>query len=285
MYLDSDGKIVSNSSLIPINGRVNTAQGSQIGLILRKADGSPITPADITAINAYWGERYHQFPAGTSNLTTTVAANTGVPRSGNIVLKSKAGATTYAIPINQAGATGNITATPSTIEAGYVHLPVTVALTSFGTWSISQRDPWITPSQYDGPSGTTAVTLKIGDNTSNDARTGTITFYNQFLQQIAVVTVNQAGAPTSISATPTKVTGTKAGGDSVPVICVSSNSWTVASAPSWVFIAPTSGSAGSGIVGVGFDQPNSTGGARTGQIRIENTTTHEIAICLITQEG
>lgn len=41
--------------------------------------------------------------AGTSNLTATVAANTGDARSGNIVLKSKAGAATYTIPITQAG--------------------------------------------------------------------------------------------------------------------------------------------------------------------------------------
>lgn len=377
VYLDSDGKIVSNSSLIPINGRVNTAQGAQIGLILRKADGSPITPADITAINAYWGKRYHQFPAGTSNLTATVAANTGEARTGNIVLKSLAGSTTYTIPINQqkasislspanirvgkaavtaklitvitantgweivpgwvpswmdinpvtgnagtrdvfaniqantgaqrtanitfrskvntsvmakltvkqAGATGDISVDTPTLNVDYLTHPVTVGVTSFGDWSASDRDLWITPTVWDGPSGTTAVTLKIDDNTSNDARTGTIKFYDHIAQQFATVTVNQAGAPTSISATPTKVTGTKAGGDSAPVICVSSNSWTVASAPSWVFVAPTSGSSGSRVIGVGFDQPNNTGGARTGQIRIENTTTHEIAICLIIQEG
>lgn len=376
VYLDSDGKIVSNSSLIPINGRVNTAQGAQIGLILRKADGSPITPADITAINAYWGKRYHQFPAGTSNLIATVAANPGEARSGNIVLKSLAGSTTYNITVTQqkasislspssvlissdaataklttvitantswtidagypswitptyvssggagthnmyfniqantgagrtalitlrsavntnvtqvltvyqAGVTGNITATPSTIAAGYVHLPVTVALTSLGTWSISQRDPWITPSQYDGPNGTTNVTLMIADNTTNDPRTGTITFYNQMTQQIAVVTVNQTGAPTSIRIEPSKVTAPKTSGTVKHVACGSTNGWAMTEKPSWVAASPNNDAAGIVPIGITYTA-NSTGTKRSGYLKVTENVTGEIAICIIEQEG
>lgn len=223
--------------------------------------------------------------AGTTPLVITVAANTGEARTGNIVLKSKAGSTTYNIAVTQAGISGNISVDTSTFNVDYVTLPVTVDVTSLGAWSVSQRDTWITPSVTTGPNGTTAVTLTIANNASTAARNGAITFRNDQTKDIAVVTVNQDGALTSISVTPTKVTGPKAGADSAPVICVSSNSWTVSSAPSWVFIAPTSGSAGSSIVGVGFDTPNNTGAKRTGQLIIKNTVTNEIAICLITQEG
>lgn len=284
VYLDSDGKIVSNSSLIPINGRVNTAQGSQIGLIFRRVDGTSITPDDITTLNAYWGKRYHQFPAGTSNLTATVAANTGEPRLGNIVLKSKAGAATYTIPIRQACASGNITATPSTIAAGYVHIPVTVALTSFGTWSISQRDPWITPSQYDGPIGTTNVTLTIGANTTTDPRTGTITFYDQVVQQIAVVTVNQDGKPSSINIGPTKVTAPKTSGTVRQVICGSTNGWTMLEKPSWVVVAPNNDAGGVVPVSITYTA-NRTGTKRNGYLKLQETVTGEIAICIIEQKG
>ena len=289
----SDLKII-NAQTIATGANVSTTvytysgTGAFVSIRLLKAPSTPITPDDATAaqIGVSDNSIYTQLgKAGTQYIYGTIAPNTGGPRSGNIVLKSKAGATTYTLPINQAGATGNITATPSTIEAGYVHSPVTVALTSFGTWSISQRDPWITPSQYDGPNGATNVTLKIADNTTNNARTGTITFYDQFLQQIAVVTVNQAGAPTSISSTPSRISGSKAGGESAPVTCISDNSWIVSSAPNWVFIAPTSGSAGSNIVGVGFDQPNNTGAKRSEYLKIRDTTTNEIAICIIEQEG
>lgn len=275
-----------DANLVMVSATANTVTGAGVTLSvpaaqycvirLRKDPTATITPAEATA--AQIGVSVNRFNgnAGTSNLTATVAANTGEARTGNIVLKSLAGSTTYTIPIIQAG---------TTFSVDYVTLPVTVDVTSVGNWTQTERDAWITPNNYVGPNGTTPVTLTIADNTSNDARTGTIKFRDDLTGEITTVTVNQAGAPTSISVTPTKVTGPKAGADSVPVICVSSNSWTVASAPSWVFIAPTSGSSGSSVVGVGFNQPNNTGAKRSGQLRIENMTTHEIAICLIEQEG
>lgn len=377
VYLDNEGKIVSNSSLIPIDGRVNTAQGSQIGLIFRKTDGTEITPADITTLNVYWGKRYHQFPAGASNLTATVAANTGEARTGNIVLKSLAGTATYTIPITQqkasislnpssvlvgnaaatgklttvitantnweivpgyaswitptyvssggagtnnmyfniqantgaqrttnitfrskvntsvtavlsvtqAGALGNISTSPIMLNVDYLTHPVTVNVTSFGAWSVSQRDVWITPDVSTGANGATTVTLTIADNTGNAARTGTITFYNDLTGNIAVVTVNQGGAPTSISITPSYVSGPKAGGNYiVPAVATSENDWTMSSAPSWVSVTPTSGEAGQTAIGVKYGMAN-PGAARAGVLRIKNTVTNEIAICLIIQEG
>ena len=222
--------------------------------------------------------------AGTSNLTVTVAANTGEARTGNIVLKSLAGSATYTIPIRQAGATNNITATPSTIAAGYIHIPVTVAVTSFGTWTISQRDPWITPSQYSGPNGTINVTLTIGGNTTTDARTGTITFYDQDTQQIAVVTVNQGGKPTNINIDPTKVTAPKTSGTFRQVICGSTHGWAVTEKPSWVAVAPNNDTGGLVPIGITYTA-NSTGTKRSGYLKVTEIVTGEIAICIIEQEG
>ena len=285
--LDGDGNGITATGAIQTGGGVTllVPAGQYFLLRLVKSPQANIVPSDATA--AQIGVSVNRFNgnAGTSNLTATVAANTGEPRTGNIVLKSLAGSATYSIAVRQAGNSGNISVDTPTFNVDYVTHPVTVDVTSFGSWVVSQRDTWITRSIARGPNGTTPVTLTIADNTSDAARTGTITFYNDLTGNTAVVTINQGGAPTSISATPTKVTGPKAGADSVPVICVSSNSWTVASAPSWVFVAPTSGSSGSSVIGVGFDQPNNTGVARTGLLRIENTVTNEIAICLITQEG
>lgn len=223
--------------------------------------------------------------AGTAQLTATVAANTGEARTGNIVLKSLAGSTTYSVAVTQAGVSGNISTSPSTFNVDYLTPPVTVDVTAVGSWSASDRDPWITPTVLDGPSGTAAVTLKIGDNTeSTTARTGTVRFYDHIAQQYATVTVNQGGAPTSIGLFPFRISGSKAGGEVVAVTYVSGNNWTMRSAPSWVAVSPTSGTAGSGPINVTFNTPN-PGAARTGQLRIENTVTNEIAICLITQEG
>ena len=225
--------------------------------------------------------------AGTSNLTATVTANTGEPRTGNIVLKSKAGSTTYTIPIMQAGATGNISVDTPTFNVDYLTHPIAVNLTSFGNWSAPEHDTWITPSVTTGSNGTTAITLTIGDNlpAGASARTGTITFYNDLTGNIVVVTVNQTGAPASIKILPSRVSGPKAGGNQiVPAVATSANSWIMGSAPSWVSISPTSGGSRQTALAIKYDTAN-PGAARTGQLRIENTTTHEIAICLITQEG
>lgn len=223
--------------------------------------------------------------AGTAPLAITVAANTGEPRSGNIVLKSLAGSTTYTIAVTQVRVSGNISASPSTFNVDYLTHPVTVDVTSVGDWSISRRDPWITPSRYDGPNGTTTVALNITDNaSSNAARTGTITFYNQVTTQAVAVTVNQAGAPSSTGLFPFRISGSKAGGEVRSVIYQSVDSWTLVDAPSWVSASPTSGASGRGSISVTFNKAN-PGAARTGRLRIKNTVTNETAICLITQEG
>lgn len=225
--------------------------------------------------------------AGASPLAITVSANTGEARTGNIVLKSKAGSTTYTIPVTQQKA--SISLSPSDVrvgnayEGGY-HLTEVTANTD---WEIvpGSIPSWVDINPVTGNAGTRHIFANIQANTGAQ-RTANITFRSKVNTSVtAILFVMQADVPASISVTPIKVTGPKAGADSAPVICVSSDSWTVVSAPSWVFIAPTSGSAGSSVVGVGFDQPNNTGAKRSGYLRLENTTTHEIAICLIEQEG
>lgn len=285
---DANMTYIAGKSLISGDNQSTTVNigGAAYAIFrVRKEPLADITPSDATAAQIGVSVNRLNGNAGTSNLTATVASNTGGPRTGNIVLKSKAGSTTYNVAVTQAGVSGNISVDTSMFDVDYLTHPVTVDVTSVGTWSISQRDPWITPSQYDGPNGTTTVTLKIADrDNSNDPRTGTITFYNQMTTHAVAVTVNQDGAPTSIGLAPFRISGSKAGGEVRSVAYQSVDSWTLVDAPSWVSVSPTSGTAGSGIIKVTFNTAN-PGAARTGQLRIKNTVTNEIAICLITQEG
>lgn len=286
-YLNSAGTGAASSVWINTGvGRRNLEAYPGFLLLLHFTNGSPITPNEVSHINMRCGKRYHQFPAGASNLTAMVSANTGEARTGNIVLKSLAGSATYSVAVTQAGVSGNISASPSTFNVDYVTLPVTVNVTSVGAWSVSQRDAWITPSASEGAPGETTVTLTIADNTSgNGARTGTITFYNDQTEEIAVVTVNQDGTPTSIGLSPFRISGSKAGGEVRSVSYQSADSWTLVDAPSWVSVSPTSGASGSGLIKVTFNTANNTGAKRGGYLRLENVTTNDIAICTIEQEG
>lgn len=291
MYaFDSNMKYIAGDNLISGANQTKTINisGAVYAIFrLQKEPLSNITPSDATAaqIGVSDNSIYTRIgEAGTQYVYGTIASNTGVPRSGNIVLKSKAGAATYTIPITQAGVTGNITATPSTIAAGYVHIPPTVAVTPFGNWYVSARDTWITPSQLTGPNSATNVTLTIGDNTTNDPRTGTITFSNELTGLTAVVTVNQEGAPTSIAIEPTKVTAPKTSGTVKQVICRSTNGWTILEKPSWVAVSPNNDAGGLIPVSITYTA-NSTGTKRSGYLKATENVTGEIAICIIEQEG
>lgn len=226
--------------------------------------------------------------AGTQNIFANIQANTGAKRTAYLTFRSKVNTSVTAIlSVYQAGATGNISVDTPTFNVDYLTHPVTVNLTTFGNWSAQERDPWITPSVLVGWAGTNTVTLTIGDNlpAGTSARTGTIRFYDHIAREFVTVTVNQGGAPTSIKILPSRVSGPKAGGNKiVPVAATSENNWIMDSAPSWVSVTPTLGGSGQTALGIKYDTAN-PGAARTGQLRIENTTTHEIAICLITQEG
>lgn len=282
--------VITGSSGFTASGEgvaITIPTGQYSYVVLSKNPVSDMTPADATAAQIGVFSRFVG-NAGTTPLTATIAANTGEPRTGNIVLKSLVGSTTYTIPIRQAGATGNITVDTPTFNVDYLTHPVTVNVTSFGNWTQIERDEWITSNNYVGPNGTTAVTLTIGDNlpAGASARTGTIKFQNDLTGEIATVTVNQGGAPTSIKILPIRISGPKAGGNHIVTAAVTSgNAWVMGSAPSWVSISPTSGAARQTVIAVKYDTANNTGAKRSGQLRLENTTTHEIAICLIEQEG
>lgn len=282
MKLIAADKTISGASQTK---NVNVPGAEYASFRVRKDPTSDTVPSDATTAQIGVSVNRLSGNAGTSNLTVAVSANTGEIRTGNIVLKSLAGSATYSVAVTQARVSGNISVDTPTFNVDYLTHPVTVDVTSVGAWSVSQHDTWITPDAIEGVPGETTVTLTIADNASgNGARTGTITFRNDQTKEIAVVTINQDGAPTSIGLTPFRISGSKAGGGLRPVVYQSVDSWTLVDAPSWVSVSPTSGASGSGLIKVTFNTAN-PGATRTGQLRIENTVTSENAVCLITQEG
>lgn len=196
IYLDENGIINSTNGWFKSKGRSNAGAVSQVGLLLRKEDNSDITPADITTLNAYWGKRYHQFPVGSSNLTAMVAANTGEARTGNIVLKSKAGSTTYTIPINQAGETTSIGLTPTGISGSKAGGEVkTVTYTSDNSWTMEDKPSWVVMSVSPalGTPGTGTITVGFDTPNPGAARTGQLIIKNTVTNEIAICLITQEG--------------------------------------------------------------------------------------------
>lgn len=222
--------------------------------------------------------------AGTSNLTATVAANTGEVRTGNIVLKSKAGAATYTLPITQAGATGNITATPSSFDVGYVTLPVATTVLSYGDWFIDYIPAEVTASVQRGGGGNTNVTFTVAGNTTNSLRTLAITLKNVLTSNLFYIVIRQDGKPATIAIEPAKVSAPKTSGTVKYVACGSTNGWTMLEKPSWVAVSPNNEVAGFVQVDITYTA-NNTGTKRSGYLKLQENVTGEIAICIIEQEG
>lgn len=222
--------------------------------------------------------------AGTSNLTATVAANTGNVRSDIIVLKSKAGSTTYNIVVAQAGATGSMSAAPSSFDVGYVALPVTTTVISDGDWFIDDIPAEVTASVQGGGAGSTNVTFTVADNTTDSPRTLVITLQNVLTSDLLSIVIRQDGKPTSITIEPTRVTAPKTSGTVKQVACGSLNGWAMIEKPSWVAVAPNNAAAGILPVNITYTA-NSTGTKRSGYLKIQDAVTGEIAICIIEQEG
>lgn len=291
MYVfDANMTLISGSNLISGANQTKTINisGAVYAIFgLQREPLSNITPSDATAaqIGVSDNSIYTRIgEAGTQYVYGTIAPNTGKARTGNIVLKSKAGATTYTISIRQAGVTDNITATPSTFDVGYVTLPVTATVKSFGDWFIDDIPAEVTASAQAGEDGDTNVTFTVANNTTNSLRTLVIALQNVLTRDLLSIVIRQDGKPTSINIDPTKVTESKTSGTVRQVICGSINGWTMLEKPSWVAVSPNNDAEGLVLVRITYTA-NSTGTKRSGYLKLQENVTGEIAICIIEQEG
>lgn len=143
----------------------------------------------------------------------------------------------------------------------------------------------VSVNRFNGNAGTSNLTATVSANTGG-ARMGNIVLKSKAGSNTYSIPINQIGETTSIGLTPTSISGGKAGGEIKTVTYTSDNSWTIEDKPGWVVlsVSPAIGTPGTGTITVGFDTPN-PGAERTGQLIVKNTTTHEIAICIIEQEG
>jgi hypothetical protein len=208
--------------------------------------------------------------SGAGTVSATVAPNTGVARSGAIVVGNAD------LSISQIAAPGP----PPPPSCGVSLQPVSVSIPAAGggssvavtvnagcTWTAASQAPWITVTPPATGTGSGSKAFTVAANTSTSARSGTITIGG------ATLTVNQAAAPCappSISPMSQSLGGAGGAGTPVAVTAGTGCAWTSTSNATWLTI--TSGASGTGNGTVRFSVATNTSTGRTGTLTIAGQT-------------
>lgn len=227
--------------------------------------------------------------AGDTQITATVAANTGDVRSADIVLTSLVGGETYNLPVTQLAASGNISVAPVSTRIPYLPVgEVNALVNSEGDWVIDNCPDGVTPSILSGGPGKTSITFTVADNAAAamPARAFTVSFKNTVTGELATFVINQDAPPTSIRIIPYRLYSPQAGGSSAVCRVNSTDAWEVYHSPNWVEPVQTGGPSGDKqILNLNFTVANTSGTDRVGIFIIKNTVTGEFANCIIKQAG
>ena len=193
---------------------------------------------------------------GSSSATFTVALNTGTVRTGTVTVAG------VAIPIVQTGGPScTVTLQPTSTSVAATGGPGTVSVNAGCAWTASSGVPWITLTTPASGSGNGNVGFTVAANTSPAGRVGSVTVGS------ATLTVNQAGAPCTVSINPTSRSVTATGGNvNVGVSAAPGCPWTATSHA--LFVTITAGASGTGNGTVTLSVAQNTGIARTGTATI-----------------
>ena len=206
--------------------------------------------------------------SGGGNVTFTVAANTGVARTGTLTI---AGQT---FTVNQAAAgpcTYSINPTTITVgDAEVSGLSVAVTAGAGCTWTATPNAGWVQITAGSAGTGNGSVTYTVGSY-NGSSRTGTITIAGQ------TFTVTQVRCSATLNPQ-TQAVPVLGGSFTVAVTTQIGCPWQAVESLSWVTI--TSGNSGTGSGTVGYAVVPNVAGARSGTIAIagEALTINQAAV-------
>lgn len=196
--------------------------------------------------------------SGNGGVTYAVSANTSTaPRTGTLTI---AGLT---LTVAQAG-TCDISVSPSSVSSGSDASSgsVTVTAASACSWTATSSVSWLTVTSGGTGSGDGIVQYAMAANTSNTARTGSLTIGGR------VFSVTQAAPLCSVVLSTTSVSLTSAPAfRSVNVGTGSGCAWTATSSVAWITIASGASGTGNGAIAYSVAANTSTT-PRTGTITV-----------------
>lgn len=282
-YLNTSGTGATATQWLDTNvGRRNLEGYSGFLILLRRSDGSAITPSAVSEVAMRYGKRYVDIPAGEIYTFGYLLANGGDARSGNLILKSKAGSATLTLPINQQKA--SISLQNASIRIGNGANPGTWInnLTCDTDWECVSYPDWIVPHKLKGPPVTKdALFYAVSANTGAQ-RSHTLIYRSAINNSVqATFTVIQAGATGNVSVTPNTANISGNGGTKV-VKVTSFGNWSVSDRATWITPSAYAGPNGDTNVTLTI-AANTTGAERSGYITFRNDLTGNIASVTITQ--
>lgn len=254
------------SSINPPSQNVPLSAGAATPVTVTIAAGCPWTATTstpwITITSGASGN-------GDGMVGFNVAANTGGPRSGSILIAGQ----THTV--NQAGScTASINPTNQSIGAGGGSgVTVNVTIPTGCAWTSSTAATWITINTGATGNGNGTVTYTVAPN-AGPARSDTINIAGQ------IFTVNQAsGCSVSINPSNQSIGAAGGAGVTINVTAPTGCAWTAGTTDTWITV--TAGASGSGNGTVTYTVAANAGAARTGTISIggQTFTVNQAAIC------
>jgi hypothetical protein len=207
-----------------------------------------------------------QSGSGNGTVQLTVDANSGAPRTATVTI---AGQT---FTLRQDGPDCRNTINPTSTNVGPAATQTTVAVNAGAgcTWVATSQAAWISVAEGEFGTGTGTVRLQIQANTTQSARTGTVTIAGETL------TVRQDAAPApqpacTYSIKPTEYDSGR-GPDTINirVTTAAGCAWTATSPVPWVTVSQ--GSSGSGDGNVRLSVQANSGPRRTATLTIAGQT-------------
>ncbi len=266
-------------------------QVSSNSVILDEQNSATITVTSTTSwavfSSASWLNITPAEGSGTQSVTITATENnTGSSaRTASIIISDKAGKKSVSVSVTQ-----NPPPVSYYIRIDKQNLSFEesggeekIILSTNDEWTVSSSASWCLTDPALGMEGSTMISVTVGNNTSVDVRSATLTFIGKKSGIQQEVKIEQAGATPFLTLDKTEIIfGNDGGNDSF--IISTNDEWSVTGSISWCTVSPTNGQNGSTTITLTASQ-NTSNTERSATLVITNKNTGLQKSLTVIQQG
>ena len=193
------------------------------------------------ASGASWAKLNKTNGSGNAQIAVTAEENTAITqRSATITIKTADGKASATVKVTQSAANVIFSVDKNEHSVAAAGGDFSVKVTRNIGYKINSQPEWVKQTGKVPSGNTDTYTFTAEANTSTEAREGVIVFCNDN-NECVPVTVKQAGANATLSASPAELTFT-ANTESKSLDVTSNTDWTMTSDAAWVKLSATDGS-------------------------------------------